>query len=184
MDAGRSRLFWPRPEFERLLGLLQLLHIAPAARPRGGSQKRTAFRKAPALSVPRWGKYTTDDLNFVAITTIAPKLTTVGGLSYVLRNMPITKETVDHVAKLARLEFPEEKKAKFTEQLGNILDYVSKLNELKTDDVAPLTHTLELDTPYREDAVKPSLGLEDALSNAPAKEGPYFKVPPIIEEPS
>ncbi|MBI2058427.1 MAG: Asp-tRNA(Asn)/Glu-tRNA(Gln) amidotransferase subunit GatC [Nitrospirae bacterium] len=95
--------------------------------------------------------------------------------------MPVTKETVDHVAKLARLEFPEEKKAKLTEQLGNILDYVSKLNELKTDDVAPLTHTLDLETPYREDAVKPSLGLEDALANAPAKEGPYFKVPPIIE---
>lgn len=96
--------------------------------------------------------------------------------------MAITRETVDHVAKLAGLEFDESEKERFTLQLGRILEYVSKLNELDTDRVEPLTHTLELETPYRDDDVRPGLGIEEALSNAPDRQGPFFKVPPVIEE--
>lgn len=95
--------------------------------------------------------------------------------------MPISRETVDHVARLARLEFTEDERNRFAEQLGRILDYVSKLAELDTSKVEPLTHTLDLSTPLREDEPRPGLSTGDALTNAPDRKGDLFRVPPAIE---
>lgn len=95
--------------------------------------------------------------------------------------MKITKKDVEHVAKLARLRLTEEEKEKFGKQLSDILEYVEKLNELDTARVEPISHVVPLKNVMREDDVKPSLPVEEALANAPAREGKYFKVPKIIE---
>ncbi|MEE9253205.1 MAG: Asp-tRNA(Asn)/Glu-tRNA(Gln) amidotransferase subunit GatC [Thermodesulfobacteriota bacterium] len=96
--------------------------------------------------------------------------------------MKITKDDVKHVAELARIRFSDEELLKFTEQLGNILEYIEKISELDTKDVEPTYHVLDISTPRREDAVKPLLGSEEALENAPYREEDYFAVPKFIED--
>lgn len=93
----------------------------------------------------------------------------------------ITKKDVEHVALLARLEFDEEKKELFTEQLNNILDHISMLNKVNTDHVPPTYHVLPQKNVWREDEVRPSLSREEALANAPEQENGCFKVPKVIE---
>ena len=58
--------------------------------------------------------------------------------------MPVTIKDVEYIANLARLEFKEEEKEKFTEQFNRILEYIDKLNELDTTDVEPLYHVIDL----------------------------------------
>ena len=96
--------------------------------------------------------------------------------------MKITRDDVIKVAELARLEFREEELEKFTEQLGNILKYIGKLNELDTKGVEPTSHVLDLATPLREDTVKEWITREDALQNAPQEEDGFFVVPQVIED--
>lgn len=95
--------------------------------------------------------------------------------------MKINKEQVQHVAHLARLEFSEQEKEKFTTQLNNILLYMDKLNEVDTTGVEPETHAISLNNAFREDLVKPSLGPERSLQNAPDSKGSFFRVPKVIE---
>ena len=95
--------------------------------------------------------------------------------------MKITDEQVDYVALLGRLSLEPEEKKKYQAQLDDILKYMEKLAEVPTDDVEPMVGTVELYTPLREDLVQPSLPLEDALANAPAKTGTAFRVPKVIE---
>ena len=92
--------------------------------------------------------------------------------------MAITKEQVLHVAKLAHLDLTDEEVDKFREQLSAILDAVSKVSELDLADVPPTSHPLELVNAWDEDEPRPSLSLDDAFANAPAREGDLFKVPP------
>ena len=98
--------------------------------------------------------------------------------------MPITKNDVEKIAELARLELTGEERESFTEQLGAILGHIEKLNELDISDVEPISHcsTTGEDTEYvrRDDAVRPSLGSKVATENAPDAEGGYFKVPKVI----
>ena len=95
--------------------------------------------------------------------------------------MKINREQVAHVAKLARLAMTPDEAERFTEQLSNILTYVEKLNQADTSRVEPTSHVLPLFNVFREDQVRPSLPAEKALENAPDREGPFFKVPKIIE---
>jgi len=95
--------------------------------------------------------------------------------------LKVTKADVDHVAMLARLEFREDEKAEMARQLSRIVEYVEKLNELDTEDVSPTAHAVPLRNVLREDGARPSLDPEDALRNAPDREGAFFKVPRIIE---
>jgi len=96
--------------------------------------------------------------------------------------MKITVQDVKHVAELARLEFGGEELSKFTDQLGTIIDYIQKLGELDTENVPPTYHVLDIATPSRPDEVKPVLGQEEALSNAPARKDDFFTVPKFIED--
>lgn len=95
--------------------------------------------------------------------------------------MKITDKEVDYVALLGRLHLEPEEKARFRAQLDDILKYMEKLTEVPTDHVAPMAGPVELYTPMREDVVRPSLPIEEALSNAPARAGTSFRVPKIIE---
>jgi aspartyl-tRNA(Asn)/glutamyl-tRNA(Gln) amidotransferase subunit C len=94
--------------------------------------------------------------------------------------MAVTIKDVEHIAKLAKLEFSEDEKAKFTEQFNEILAFMEKLNELDTSKVEPLSHVIELQNVFREDEVKPSIPTEEALKNAPVKTEKFFKVPKVI----
>ena len=95
--------------------------------------------------------------------------------------MKISKQEVEHVAKLARLELAEEEKEKLIDQLSNILTYVETLNELDTKGVEPTSHVLDIKNVMRDDVSAPSLPQEQALANAPEKAAGHFKVPKIIE---
>jgi len=100
--------------------------------------------------------------------------------------MAITKQDVEHVARLARLSLTDEEKERYTAQLGQILGYVEKLSRLNTDNVPPTSHVLPMANVWREDKAEPStaetLGSPgDILANAPEREGPLFKVKKIIE---
>ena len=92
--------------------------------------------------------------------------------------MPITRDEVLHVARLARLELSEDEVAKFTEQLNAILEAVAKVSELDLADVEPTAHPLDVVNVWAEDEPRPSIPVEDALANAPEREGGFFKVPP------
>ncbi len=94
----------------------------------------------------------------------------------------IDQEQVRKVAKLSRLELTEAEEKEFADQLSAILAHITKMNELDTEDVQPLAHCLPISNVFRLDCVKPSLGTEKALSNAPQRDGDFFKVPKILEE--
>ncbi len=91
--------------------------------------------------------------------------------------MAITREEVLHVAQLARLELSEGEVDRFVEQLSAILEAVGKVSELDLSDVEPTAHPLELVNVWAEDEPRPSLSPEEALANAPEREGDFFVVP-------
>lgn len=94
--------------------------------------------------------------------------------------MKITREEVEHVATLAKLNMSEEELARMTGQLDTILSYVAKLDELDTADVAPTTHAFSINNAFREDEMQESLPREEALANGPKENGEAFIVPRII----
>ena len=95
--------------------------------------------------------------------------------------MKITRDQVEHIAHLARLEFKEQEIEAFTKQLDNILTYFDKLQEVDTASVEPTSHAVRIMNVFREDAVKNSIPSEASLKNAPQEEGSCFRVPKIIE---
>ncbi|MEW6350839.1 MAG: Asp-tRNA(Asn)/Glu-tRNA(Gln) amidotransferase subunit GatC [Thermodesulfobacteriota bacterium] len=95
--------------------------------------------------------------------------------------MKITPEEIDYVARLGRLSLDDAEKKKYPPQLDDILKYMEKLAEVSTDDVEPMAGPVELYTPVREDLVRASLAVEEALANAPDRTGSSFRVPRVIE---
>jgi aspartyl-tRNA(Asn)/glutamyl-tRNA(Gln) amidotransferase subunit C len=94
----------------------------------------------------------------------------------------ITRQDVEHVAELARLELTAAEKEQFIAQLNSILTYIEKLSELNTTDVEPTSHVIPMSNVFRDDQVRPSLERDLALQNAPQESHFFFKVPRIIEE--
>jgi len=92
----------------------------------------------------------------------------------------ITRETVLHVAGLARLSLSEEEVETYARQLDAILEYMDQLGALDTRGVEPTEHVIPLETPFREDRILPSLDPEKSLQNAPERSGTFFKVPKIL----
>lgn len=88
---------------------------------------------------------------------------------------------IGHIALLARLDLSEKEKDLFSRQLGSIIKYIEKLNELDTGSVEPTAHVLPLHNVFREDEVQPSLPREIALQNAPERNEQFYRVPKIIE---
>lgn len=95
--------------------------------------------------------------------------------------MKMTVADVEHVARLARLELTHDEKELFAGQMGAILGYVEKLKGLNTDGIVPTSHAVPMENAFREDVVKPSIGLEKALANAPDRDDSFFAVPKVIE---
>ncbi len=94
--------------------------------------------------------------------------------------MKITREEVEHVAHLARLNLSEDELETMTKQLDTILSYVAKLDELDTEGVVATTHAFSKSNAFREDTVKESLSQEMALENCLVKNKEAFIVPRII----
>ncbi len=92
--------------------------------------------------------------------------------------MAIDRETVLHVARLARLDLRPDEVDRLTAELDAILAAVSKVAELDLADVPPTSHPLDLVNVWDEDEPRPSLPLDEVLANAPAREGDLFRVPP------
>lgn len=94
--------------------------------------------------------------------------------------MAVDKETVEKLAHLARLELSDEQIEKYRRDLGDILDWVAKLEEVETENVQPLTNPNEEKVPMREDRPNNYFKGQEALKNAPEKDGDYFIVPKVL----
>ena len=95
--------------------------------------------------------------------------------------MAISPKEVELLSHLARIQLTPEELTRFAGQLEEILSYVEKLKSAKTEGVPPTSHVLPLSNVFREDKLQPSLPTDQALADAPEKEGPYFKVPRVID---
>ena len=95
--------------------------------------------------------------------------------------MKISLETVEYVAGLARLNLSDKEKEMMVAQMGDILDYMDKLNTLDTTGIRPLEHVESMSNVFREDSVKESFERHKILANAPDKDSGAFRVPKIVE---
>jgi aspartyl-tRNA(Asn)/glutamyl-tRNA(Gln) amidotransferase subunit C len=95
--------------------------------------------------------------------------------------MSLTAEQVRWVAHLARLELSDADVAHMTPQLSAILDYVDQLTQVNTEGVEPLAHPLKVHNVFRDDEPAPSLPVDAALANAPARLGDFFAVPAVLD---
>lgn len=117
-----------------------------------------------------WGNQTTDGkaaAQVQAADTRAPK------------NV-ISDETIEYVGILAKLELSDEEKERAKKDMGEMLDYIDKLNELDTEGVEPMSHVFPVNNVFREDVVTHEDGSIDTLANAPVKKDGGFKVPKTI----
>ena len=94
--------------------------------------------------------------------------------------MPVEID-IEHVAKLARLELTAEEEAELAAQLSQILEHAARVGEVAAADVPPTASPIPRSNVYRDDVVEPSLPVDEALRNAPEREGDRFKVPRIVE---
>ncbi len=94
--------------------------------------------------------------------------------------MALSKDEVLKIARLARLELSEREVERYGSQLSAILEHVEALKSLDVSKVEPTAHAVAVPTPFRADEVVEAGTLEACLKNAPAHEGPFFKVPKVI----
>jgi aspartyl-tRNA(Asn)/glutamyl-tRNA(Gln) amidotransferase subunit C len=94
--------------------------------------------------------------------------------------MSVSREDVQHVAQLARLDFSEEEEARMADELSQILEYVDKLDELDTSGVSPMSHVLDVTNVFRPDEVKERIDRRQALEPAPEADDEYFRVPKVV----
>ena len=96
--------------------------------------------------------------------------------------MNLTREDVEKVALLARLDLTDAELSLMTDQLGQIVAYVEQLGELDTADVEPMAHAVDVTNIFRPDELRDSLPREAALSNAPKADGECYLVPAVLGE--
>lgn len=96
--------------------------------------------------------------------------------------MSIDRETVDHVARLARLALSEEERDRLREQLSAILEHINVIGEADTSQVAASAHRLPMTNVMVADTSRPSYSPQALLANAPAREDGYFRVRAVLDE--
>jgi aspartyl-tRNA(Asn)/glutamyl-tRNA(Gln) amidotransferase subunit C len=94
--------------------------------------------------------------------------------------MPVEID-IEHVAKLARLELTADETARLRTQLGQILEHAARVGEVAAADVEPTASPIPRANVYRDDVPEPSLPVDEALRNAPERDGDRFRVPRIAE---
>lgn len=96
--------------------------------------------------------------------------------------MPIGGEQVQHVARLARIALTPAERELFTQQLDRIIEYVAQLERLDTAAVEPAFHVLPMVNVLREDRPQSSLPIEVVTQLAPDRQGPFVRVPLVVDE--
>ena len=92
----------------------------------------------------------------------------------------IDNDQVRRIGVLSRIELSDQQVQTFARQLGRIVEYFDKLNELDTDNVEPMAHALETHNVLADDVPRESLTPDQALANAPARDGDFFRVPKVL----
>ena len=95
--------------------------------------------------------------------------------------MSIDLKTIKHISKLSRISVDEEKADKLVGDLNSIFNFIEKLNQLKTDNIEPLTSVAETTLKLRTDEVKSKDLREQVIKNSPQDNEDYFVVPKVIE---
>ena len=93
----------------------------------------------------------------------------------------ITKEQVNHIAHLSRLEIQEDEVDGYIEKLEKVVDLFNELNSVDTENIDPTYHVLDLVNVFREDVAQEGMNREEVLKNSKETEAGQFKVPTIIE---
>jgi aspartyl-tRNA(Asn)/glutamyl-tRNA(Gln) amidotransferase subunit C len=96
--------------------------------------------------------------------------------------MSISRQDIEKVALLARLQLTEGELSKMTTELAQIVGYVDQLGEVNTDGIEPMAHAIEIKNVFRDDAVAPSLPRDEALANAPHHDNRGYLVPAVLGE--
>ncbi len=94
--------------------------------------------------------------------------------------MSLSRQDVEKVSLLARLQLTSEELDRMTSQLGKVLDYVHQMAELDTDDVQPMAHAIDLENVFAEDQLHASLDREQVLANAPKRDDECYRVPAVL----
>lgn len=93
----------------------------------------------------------------------------------------ISDETIDYVGILSKLELSEQEKEQAKKDMGRMLDYIDKLNELDTSQIEPMSHVFPVHNVFREDVVTNEDLREEILANAPEQKEGQFEVPKTVE---
>lgn len=91
----------------------------------------------------------------------------------------ISKEEIERLAGLSKLQFSETEKSELIDDMSRILTFVEQLNEVDTEGVEPLLHMSEAKNVLRNDEPKTSITQQEGLKNAPVKDSDFFKVPKV-----
>ena len=95
--------------------------------------------------------------------------------------MSIDLKTIKHISRLSRISIDEQRAQKLVGDLNSIFDFIEKLNELKTENIKPLTSIAETTLKLRSDEVKSKNIREQIIKNSPKDNEDYFVVPKVIE---
>jgi aspartyl-tRNA(Asn)/glutamyl-tRNA(Gln) amidotransferase subunit C len=98
------------------------------------------------------------------------------------KRMSLTREEVNQVSLLARLQFDDAELDRLTSELSQIVTYVEQLAELDTDEVEPMAHGVQQYNVFADDVRHESLGRVQALANAPKRDDECYRVPPVLGE--
>ncbi len=102
-------------------------------------------------------------------------------LFVIIHPMSLTRDEVEHIAALARLQLTDEELEKYRQQLSAILEYAVRLQEVDTSGISPTSSVLPPRSVLRPDESHPGLSLDEVLQNAPQVESKQFRVPPVLE---
>lgn len=94
----------------------------------------------------------------------------------------ITREEVEHLARLARLELTDEETTHYADQLSAIVDAVARVSQVAAEDIPPTSHPIPVTNVFRDDVAEPGLDRDEVAASAPAWEDDRFRVPRILGE--
>lgn len=94
----------------------------------------------------------------------------------------ISKKEVEYIARLARIELSEKEKVKFEKELSSILEFVSKLQEVDTKNVEPLSQVTGLENVLEDDEIKNKPNRDELLKNAPQKQDGFIRVKKVFAD--
>lgn len=92
----------------------------------------------------------------------------------------IDKKTIEHIAKLARLQLSSSEAEEYSMQLAKALSHFEQISKINTEGIEPLVTPTEIEAYWREDVVRQDFTPEEMTANAPSKSGHLFKVPPVV----